>query len=510
MSVSEKFSWKETRPGIWEREVDEVEQFYTSLAKAYEGSGRTFFAMTGHISFSVALPNGASQGETENRVEEALQKAWIHLRYDHPTIASRVEYNAEQKKCMKVYRTLSEKDSLVDWLKTTFRTVSNRQTGIEWCNSDPPVPGLPTLYFIKSRPSDSNKVQASVVLRSHHDIIDGMGTIHLFDNLFAHASRAYEEQSQYVLPEFGNEWANLSPPLRVAANIPPKLRPEQEAFLNKTISHNASLKTDVEIASVPFKLGATIPGKHQRIAITLSEHETRRIMGACKELGFSVTHVYHAAAALAIRDVQQRRNQPRTVRYINYCLINERNNCHVPYDTPAHAASVYHSVSGRSLVVDLAVPGSASGRDEFDDELEWKQATKEFLEIAKEVRKFYLQIRDDPEHISMIPSYWSMATIPYPTDNATPPVPSPNLTPSVSISSMGMVERIISGRHGVFDLEDPWVTGEELGTGLGLFLGTWKGHLTLSAAYNDAWHDRSEVSEFVERCNQLLIRALGI
>jgi hypothetical protein len=32
-----------------------------------------------------------------------------------------------------------------------------------------------------------------------------------------------------------------------------------------------------------------------------------------------------------------------------------------------------------------------------------------------------------------------------------------------------------------------------MGPGLGLFLGTWKGRVTLSAAYNEAWHRRSEV-----------------
>ncbi|MCV5085065.1 hypothetical protein OFB78_31180, partial [Escherichia coli] len=43
----------------------------------------------------------------------------------------------------------------------------------------------------------------------------------------------------------------------------------------------------------------------------------------------------------------------------------------------------------------------------------------------------------------------------------------------------------------------PWVTGEELTNGLGVFLGTLDGVLCLSCAFNEAWHDRKGVDEFL-------------
>ncbi len=79
------YSWTQVRPGRWEREIDETEQFYTSLAKTYEGSGRCCFAITAYVSFS-------AQG-AEHDVEVALRKAWLRLRYECPTIASWVEYS---------------------------------------------------------------------------------------------------------------------------------------------------------------------------------------------------------------------------------------------------------------------------------------------------------------------------------------------------------------------------------------------------------------------------------
>lgn len=66
-----QYAWQQSKPNYWEREIDEAECFYTSLAKLYEGSGRMFFAVTGFVSISVDITNGTSGQE----VEDALRKA---------------------------------------------------------------------------------------------------------------------------------------------------------------------------------------------------------------------------------------------------------------------------------------------------------------------------------------------------------------------------------------------------------------------------------------------------
>ena len=503
--AADSFSWKSTRPGRWERYIDEAEQFYTSLAKSHEGTGRTFFAMTGFISFSVPLEKDVSRQITEKRVEAALQKAWARLRYDHPTIGAKVEYDLNEKKYKKVCETFSDTFSLKDWLDETFRVIPDAVSGLDWCNSDPPVPEFPTLFLIKS-PSDQDTSRADLVLRAHHDIIDGMGTLILFNNLFNHAALAYEQQSNYILPQFGNEYVNLSPPLRVAASIPQTLQPEHAKHMDEILAFNSSLKENVEIASMPFRKDKAVPGKHQRVEIGLSADTTAQLLDACRNAGLSITHAYHTAIALSVRDAQERRENERKARYINYSLINERSHCNSPYGTPGHPASVYHSVSGRCLAIDLNIPAlsNADGSVRSSD-----TDKKEFMEVAQSVRKFYLEIRDDPEHIYFVPSYWAMSTMPYPypEDGNTPPIPARNETSSVSISSMGVQDSIIRHSHGPFELDHPWVTGEELGTGLGVFLGSWKGRLSLSAAYNDAWHDKDEVLEFLKKCNCKVLQA---
>ncbi|KIW81657.1 hypothetical protein Z517_04683 [Fonsecaea pedrosoi CBS 271.37] len=508
--VYRNLTWAKTTRTRWERDIDEAEEFYHVISRVYEGSGRMFFAMTGFISLSVDVGNDIKLEKAEQRVEQALRNAWLHLRYNHPNIASWVEYDGASEKFRKVYEACEEESDQQAWLESTFHKISTSGTGIEWANSDPPAPKLPTLFVIKSdnHESKDGTIYRDIVFRSPHEIIDGIGTLQLLDNLFILASRAYNQQSSYQIPAFGTEVDNLTPPLRVAALIPPSLSAEQQQRLEQILAENAQLRHGVEIACLPFKVGAELPGVHKRVALTYSRQDTQSLLLACKERNITVTHAYHAAIAMALRDLQEKRHENRRVRYISYCLINLRKHCTAPYNTPTHPVSVIHSSSGRSLVVDLEVPPSKEGG---------RASTKrrnEFTEVVAGVRDFYLSIRDDKEHLSRVPTYWKSGVPRLPESALLSrevfKVPPPDPSPTVSISSMGRIDDIIAPEHGEFKLHDPWVTGEELRSGLGLFLGSWKGQLTLSAAYNDAWHEGGEVLRFLKSCEQIVWQGLGI
>ncbi|KAJ5691952.1 hypothetical protein N7462_001375 [Penicillium macrosclerotiorum] len=504
---TEKFAWEETAPHRWERDIDEVETFYTTLAKRFEGTGRTFFAMTCHVSIKVDVID-ESVLTIERRVIEALREAWVCLRYDHPLIASWVEYHHEAKRCRKVYEGLPKTNQHIHqsaWLNETFKIISNGQTGQEWCNSDPPVPKLPTLFLVKNGPcAEHGEFQADLILRAQHDVIDGIGSLHLMNNLFRHAARAYGQPEKVPVHRFGDEWKNLSPPLRIAADIPLTLTSEQEVRLKGIVRDNLFLREEIEVATLPFRFGRTIPGRHQRLALEIPSQTTYLVLRACKELGASVTHVYHAAIAVLMGELQECRPQRRVVRYINYSLINERHHCREPFNTAQHAASVYHSISGKSLAIDLTVTAIN------DEPLDTEQTRQKMMDAIEQVKEYYTSIRNDTEHITMVPSIWSLSTPAYPSGSEIPPVPAPNESPSASISSLGVIDQIISPKHGIFEIFDPWVTGEELGTGLGLFLATFNGRMGLSAAYNDAWHDKAEVMDFLTRCHGLVLTTLGV
>ncbi|PSN59913.1 hypothetical protein BS50DRAFT_222230 [Corynespora cassiicola Philippines] len=506
-----KFEWKQNL-GIWERDIDEAENFYTCLSEAWKGSGRMFFAITGFLSISLEVPQSSMTDNVEAKLQAAFQKAWLRLRFDHPTIASRTEYNHERKRYIKLYRPMdgvSPQSETCNWLEKTFIPLTTEISGLEWCNSDPPAPDYPTLFLISSKSPDGGKIiRRDVVIRSPHNVMDGIGALMLLERLILYASQFYDDLDFFQFPPPGSEATNLSPPLRVAAAIPSILSMERQRDLQLVIEKNASFKTEVDLMTVPFKRGQQVPGKHQRTFLKLSTMETRKILDASKKLGATVTHIYHASISLALRDLQIPGTEKQTKRYINYCLVNERPKCNGVFATSEHPVTVYHSVSGESLVVDLEVP-SVEGQP-----CSQVERRAEFLAVTEKVKEYYESIRNSTSNLELVPSFWALGTPSVPdsarSSSSDIPIPPPDQTPSVSISSMGVVDKIIAPQHGQFKTHDPWVTGEELGTGLGVFLGTWEGSLVLSAAYNDAWHDRDEVDDFLKRCQEIVIAGIEL
>lgn len=494
-------AWQPTGSGSWEREIDEAEQFYTLFAKSYERTGCMAFAITGYVSISIETDTPLES--VGQHIEEALRQAWLRLRYDHPTIASRVEYNPQQGKWMKSCTTFDPEQielQTEEWLRETFVPVSPSMTGLEWCNTESRATVLPTLFIITPPCMSGEEGQRrDVVFRSPHDVVDGIGTLQLFNNLLKHAVETYEMPSSFIRPSGGDEVHNLSPPLRVAKSIPPILSLDQQQQLQVIIASNAALRQKIEMLSIPFKKGTASPGRHQRFALELSAAETARLLESSKRIGATITHIYHAAISICTRDSQERKQASRPGRYISNTLINERPNCAGAYVTSNHPATVYHSITGVNLALDLTIPALSDGNDSDNTKKE------EFLNLVEQVRDYYHQIRNSSSNrLALAPPFFSMVTPHISDPTIAPPIPASNLSPSISLSSMGVVDKIIAPQHGPFKVSNPWVTGDELGTGLGVFLGTWKGKISVSVAYNDAWHNKEEVSKFLQHVQNVV------
>ncbi|KAG5751867.1 hypothetical protein H9Q72_014170 [Fusarium xylarioides] len=510
MTTIRNYKWQQIKPRVWQRHIDEIEQFYSSMVILYEGSGRMFFVITGHVSLSIKNTRGLSQDDAELEVDKALRKAWLALRYAHPTLASQVTQRVESGDWVKTYRELQAESDKDDWLERTLVNISNGQTGNQWANSDPPAPKLPTM-FVLHLPAERGDdrlmtVRRDLVFRSPHDIIDGIGTLMMLNNFISFASEAYNKGNSYEPPALdGSETSNLSPSYRIAAQIPETPDQAQLDRLEKMAAQKAAAASDpnVKILALPYRQGDLLPGLHQRLALTLTKEETQQLLKACKMVGATPTHVFHAAAAMVVRDLQDKPTQTKRVRYVNYILRNERSSCQEPYSTARHPAAVYHSVSGQSLVVDMDLHPASTKPDV-------QTRKKEFLSILETVKDFYLTVKQDEEFYVLAPTMFSQATPALPSGPRPLPVPEPNAHPSVSISSMGRTDVIVALETGAFEAGDLWVTGEELGNGLGLFLGTFRGELCLSAAYNDAWHTEGDVKEYLERCKDVVFSSLGI
>ncbi|KAL4724633.1 hypothetical protein ACLX1H_008075 [Fusarium chlamydosporum] len=455
MSTHRNYNWQQTEPGLWQRHIDEIEEFYSAMVVLYEGSGRMFFGITGHISLTFKSTKNPSSENAEREVDQALRKAWLALRYDHPTLASQATQNPETGDWVKTYKKLGGGADENAWIDKTLVHITNGQTGNEWANSDPPAPRVPTMFVLHlpaEYPDDgSQAIRRDLVLRSPHDIIDGIGTLMLLNNFITLAAEAYEQGETYEPPTLdGSEASNLSPSYRIAANIPEQLSQVQIDRLEAMAAQKAAVASDpsVKILALPFRKGASVPGRHQRVALTFTKEETEQLLSACKTVKATPTHVFHTAAAIVVRDLQDRPAETKTVRYINYILQNERPKCSEPYNSTKHPAAVYHSVSGQSLVVDMDLHPK-------DQASEVAVRKEEFHAVLETIKDFYLAVKQDKEFYILAPTMFSQLTPALPSSPRPLPIPPPKTHPSVSISSMGRVEAIVTPEINSISARDP-------------------------------------------------------
>lgn len=87
-ATHDNYLWRETSIGVWQRDADDAEIFYSSLIKLFEGSGRMHFAITGRFLLTVDVPANATPEATAVHLEECLRTAWLHLRHEMLTIAA--------------------------------------------------------------------------------------------------------------------------------------------------------------------------------------------------------------------------------------------------------------------------------------------------------------------------------------------------------------------------------------------------------------------------------------
>lgn len=476
-------TWKETSPNVWQRDLDEVELFWAKVAKLYDYNGRRPFEITGHVSLQVQTSTPSLE-DANKQVNAALEAAWINLRRDHPTLASYSKYDFTQKKFVKTYRCISGKDEREQWLRATLVHVTDNDSGEAFANGDPAVRELPTMFVIHRDASlveGAYLVRRDLAFRAAHDTIDGAGTLLLLGNLVRHASRALEDNSSVQLPALdGSETSNLSPPYRIAAAIPPTPSQAIQKRIDQMVSEHVHFGPNAGPGrrpqlSLPFNNHQVqAPGKNQRVEIILDKPTVSKLLAACKAAGVTITHIFHAAIPLVMRDLQVKGQEEERYNSVLDLLYNLRSFCAEPYNTPAHAVTAYHSGSSKGCRIEVAV--AAADAPEADDQ-SWRN---EFARVLSEIVSLYKFVRNDTDQGQIAPYIWAGLLANMPEVPETPPHgPPPSPSPSASISSLGKVDDVVPPQVGRISVSHPWVMGEEMGNSYGLFMVTHGGELSL-------------------------------
>lgn len=262
----EDLSWKETRPGRWERPQSCLEKINLLNRNVPKALDRDNWAKTAvaKLEFSSALGDPVT----------ALKVAWKQVRYNFPEIAA-FPYNGTY-----MYR-VGNPDQVSLWVSATFSAVEN--TSVDELLGHIPRNEQMMCYFLVDT--------SEVLIRSPHYRLDARGAIFCLDNLIQSLA------NMYPVLLFGGCARNLSPSIDDALGVSSKSTPEIEAAVENRLAAMESHKPALELTP---KISSSLPGVTKRCFTNFSKSETSAIKKSCASASLDLGTALHAALINAV------------------------------------------------------------------------------------------------------------------------------------------------------------------------------------------------------------------
>ena len=442
--------WEEVTPGRYERPLDDIEIFFKNISDQGAALNREHWA--------VGICAEFQYSSTVYKIELALRRTWLNVRYDHPELASYVE------KEKKVY-DIPSPEALDKWMSETFH-VKPTSSAVDVFSSAPPS-HLSNLYYFPQT--------SEILILFSHWRIDGIGALHLLNNYF-------KALAAPRTMHFGNEWQNLSPGLSTAADLSQYPSKENiqtaETLLQRYTSNVPSI-------GLPNQVEEQIPGDTQLVKLTFSASTTLKVVSACRRKGYSVTTAVHAALVIATQRLTPK-DTPLSRRYTSWGAINLRPYLQPPYDKPTHAVSVY--LVGFPVTL---TPGNFS-----DNALQLRDIYASFSAPEPD-----FDLRD------CLAPYIKKATALF----GQPPSENTSAPTEPILDSLGLVDRYVHRDHGEeVEIKNFWLASNTLSRQIGVYVWTWQERLVFHACYNVAFYKPDYVRCFVEQVKTILLAELEI
>ncbi|KAL2871239.1 uncharacterized protein BJX67DRAFT_389940 [Aspergillus lucknowensis] len=405
----------------------------------------------------------------------SLRNAWKALVIKHPRLA--VVPNGTT---FKSYKILENAEDVEAWANETFFLESDRSSD-EIVRTTGPR-DLPSLHF--------NPASCELVLLASHWRMDAVGCMMVFDQLFTLTT-----QKPVSSPKPTEEQIHcISPPLEDAAACPP-MDSSPSSTASKTYAErwiDNMHKKAINACGLPYEgENTTPPGETTQKDLNFSPSATSDLVKSCKAKGISVSAAIHAALAHTVFSFSP---DGEKSDYTTVMAVNLRPYLPTPYNGPEHAVQTY---------VASIIPTVPRGED--------------FTPAARDLTTSYKTWYNDESVRSLRWIYAIHAeklfNAPKPAASAPPPKPPSGVT----LSSLGIVESYLRHQYVSSDGEvgkGVRVEGFRFGVTMMtrqmlLYVWTWKGRLTISACYNEAYYSEGMVSSVLGRLKGILEKELA-
>ena len=494
-------NWAEYSPGTWKRALDENEIFYNLAGR----KGQPFYPIYGSASFTIPSLGSEVSEQSKQEIDLAFKNAWLTLRNTHPSLLSYVVRDGEDAQFTRVYLALKSEVEASAWADSTCKSIVTDGSAIDWFNQKRPNCQNASIFLIHSR--EEAKPSFTVFLMLPHEVVDGMGTTHILHQIFEIAGRAFEQKESFILPVWGSEGTRLTSCLKVAANVPEEFSDIQKERLLEIQESNMALFSNADILHFPSNPPPDDMkvDRREHISYALSKEKSAKMIEACKNIapGVTVNHVSTVATALALAELQPKRDTPYSARFLVFAMVNLRPFLRQPFNDPNQAVGAYCCIAGKALGIDAMVPGLAS-------ETEKNTSGDDFYELVIEARDHFTNLKSARcgkmhEQLSFAPSSWATWTPKAGADLhavADPPVCN------LPVSCLGDMSKIIASDYAGLHLTHAWVSSEGFGADVPIFSHTWDGKFELSSMFDNRYHTVQSVQGLLHRIADIMIEHL--
>lgn len=443
----------DTKPSSTSKlELGGVEKIYRFMS--------TVFKHTGHEHWGLFTVCTVEFGPTLHDHATALRDAWKALRFEFPALALVPDgYEA-------VY-TVPAAEVIDKWADQTFIIEPDKHPDDIIVNYS--LRDLPALIYFPTT--------SEVLFLTSHWRVDAVGCFLLLDRLFTIVAQRPDVTSS----KWGPDLEKISPSLEDAAGCPEETSPAIDDTAQRVTS-NFEQKS-IRSIGLSYKGDRTTPpAKPAYRSLVLTLESSKALIEACKHRQISVAAAIIAALAETVFVLTP---SQEATEYATIMAVNMRPYLKAPYNTPAHAARPYVSS------ITPTVPRDSDFRERTTDLTKYFKTwhTDEFSQALREIYRRSSRALLGPR----------------------PPGPPPNPPSGITLSSLGVIDKFITGQYADavnvkrFRFGVSMLTRQML-----LYLWTFRGQVHMSINYNNAYYDASTPQEVLDRIKDTLDKELGL
>ncbi|KAF2644485.1 hypothetical protein P280DRAFT_172562 [Massarina eburnea CBS 473.64] len=439
-------TWKETRPGRWERPLSSLEKFNLinrNVEKALDRDNWVKTAVT-KLEFDPKLGDPV----------EALKNAWKQVRWSYPEIAA-FPYNGQY-----IYRT-GTPEQVALWVSATF--VVEEDLSVDDVFGHIPRNEQMMCYYFRRT--------SEVMIRSPHYRLDARGAVFCLDLLVRSLTNEEPEL------KWGACAKNLSPTVDKELDIPYEYTPEIQEFAEARL---ATLKPRHPLIGLTPSARSCLPGATKRRMFKYTKGEMCVLGAGMASNGWSITDTLQAAVITACT-----RLSPPTQNMSYIASFHSDLRHLIPENSRTkNAPIVSTSVINTEIIV---------------------TPTTKLKEHHEQLGPVY-QAGYAPYVESTACYLEKLATSQYP--NGREPFGSEaagELQPR--LSSLGVVEDkiLVKKIDGVVEVKDFWLGVETLTKKMMVHTWIFEGEGVFSVSYNESFWDDEYVADFVEAMKSSLL-----